>query len=181
MLITCAHLSFYGKAQTETKDPEHELALALKVVSGKIIYGANEFYVTEPHSIYLQPGVRYGYPVKLSRYGTVPHYISIVGQAGFLFCKAKKIDSLYFNSKNPTYLPVSVGIYNLSSFSVGGELFFWKGLGNRDIWGVKFLSVGYNGTNFRLNASGEYYTQLTDAKKNGLVFSVEFFWKLIKG
>lgn len=166
-------------AQKVNPEPEKELALSLKVVTGKIIYGASSMYITEPGSVYLQPGLRYGYPIKIAGKNGRPRYLSLAMQAGFLFCRAKRFDSLYFNPRNPSYLPVSIGLYSLNAFSAGTELFYAKGLGNRDIWGAKLISLGYNGRQCRLYGAAEYYMQTADRRKNGLFYSVEFAWKLI--
>ena len=120
-------------------------------------------------------------PVKISGNKHRTRYISLTGQAGFLFCKAKNFDSLYFHPKNPSYFTISAGVYSANRFSVGAEFFFWKGLGNRDLFGAKFLSVGYNGEKFRLYVSGEHYLQLRNTGNNGTILSIEFFWKLVKG
>lgn len=169
-------------AQTREKEPEHELAIGIKFVSGKIIFGSNEFYITDPGGLGIAPGCfRYDHPVKISGSKPYKRYISLTGQAGFLFFKAKNFDSLYFHPKNPSYFTISTGVYSANSFFVGAEFFFWKGLGNRDLFGTKFLSAGYNGKHFRLYASGEYYMQLDNTGNNGTIFSVDFFWKLIKG
>lgn len=77
-------------------------------------------------------------------------------------------------------MPLSAGIYNMSAVSAGAELFFWKGLGTRDIWGIKFLSIGYNGGQFRINASAERYMQVLNAGNGGTVFSFDLMVKLIK-
>lgn len=169
-------------AQVTGKEPEHELALGIKTVTRKIIFGPNEFYITDPGSVTLQPfSIRYDYPLKISGQKKRQQYVSLTGQAGFLFGKAKKIDLLYFNPKNPAYFTLSAGLYTISSFSIGTEVFFWKGLGNRDLLGARFLSAGYNGKNFRLYASGEYYMQLLNTSNNGILFSIDFLWKLVKG
>ena len=100
-------------------------------------------------------------------------------------------DTTYFNpgtntythnwSSNPAYMPVYFGIYNMSSISVGAELFYWKGLRTRDIWGAKFLSLGYNGNQFRISVAGELYAQVKNRKNNGILFSVDLMVKLIRG
>ncbi|MCX6317716.1 MAG: hypothetical protein NTW29_10520 [Bacteroidetes bacterium] len=153
----------------------------LKAVSGKIIYGTSKDFITEPHSVYLQPGIRYDHPLKLSKRGNKPRYISLTFQSGFLFCKAQPLDPLLFRTKNPTYLPVSIGLSTRSVFSAGIELFYWKGLGNRDLLGLKFPTLGINGSAFRLYLTAEHYAQLRNTRNKGSVFSVEFSWKLIKG
>lgn len=38
-LLLCS----YAYAQTDEKEPEHELAIGIKFVTGKIIFGSNEF------------------------------------------------------------------------------------------------------------------------------------------
>jgi hypothetical protein len=181
VIVSFLLLTFRAFGQNTENRREDEFALGLKVVSGTIKYGANEFFVTDPQSISIHPGVRYDYPLKTSGSKPRRQYLSLVGQAGFLFCKAKDFDILYFAPRNPTYFTTSVGIYNRSTFSVGAELFFWKGLGNRDILGTKFISLGYNAKNFRIYASGEFYTQVINTRISGTLFSVDFFWKLITG
>lgn len=171
------HLSLVdARAQFRDKEPEPELALGINVVTGKFQYGSNEFYVTDGGSAAIGPMFRYDHPIKL---GT-QKYIYWVAQAGFLFGKAKVIDSLYFHPKNPSYLPLSVGVYNRSALSIGAELFFWKGLGNRDIWGIKFLSIGYNANHFRIDASAQHYMHVIDSGIGGTIFGFDFLWKLIK-
>lgn len=177
-------LVFYNCAcaQTFEKEAEPELAIGIKFVSGKIIFGPNEFHVTDPGGVGIEPACfRYNHPLKISGSKPRTRYISLTGQAGFLFFKAKNYDSLYFHPKNPSYFTISTGLYTANSFSVGAEIFFWKGLGNKDLFGARFLSVGYNGKNFRLYASGEYYMQPANTRINGTIFSFDFYWKLIKG
>ena len=169
-----------GHTQHMEKEPEPELAMGINVVTQKIQYGSNDFYITDGSSAALGPMFRYDHPVKLSAKRNMSRYIYWVAQAGFLFGKAKVFDSLYFHPKNPSYLPLSVGIYNRSALSIGAELFFWKGLGNRDIWGIKFLSVGYNARQFRINASAQRYMQVVNARNGGTVLAFDFLWKLIK-
>jgi hypothetical protein len=169
-----------GHTQYGEKEPEPELATGINVVTGTIQYGSNNFYITDRGSAMLGPVFRYDHPVKLSAKRDPPRYIYWVAQAGFLFGKAKVFDSLYFHPKNPAYLPLSVGIYNKSALSVGAEVFFWKGLGTRDIWGIKFISIGYNTWKCRINASALRYMQVVKARNGGTVFSFDFLWKLIK-
>jgi hypothetical protein len=129
--------------------------------------------------------IRYDAPLKIS----ATRYISLAGQAGFLFGKAKVFDTAFIDpatnvftrqhSYNPAYLPVYFGVYNMSRVSLGAELFFWKGLGTRDIWGIKFLSIGYNGRQFRFAAAGEWYAQVINGKNSGIIFSFDLFCKLI--
>lgn len=173
----------YG--QQYENEPQREIAWGIKVVTRQIQYGKNNLYKTDPTSIGLHTGIRYDIPKKI---GT-KHYIDLVGQAGFLFCKAIVFDTTFRDpnsnayirqySHNPTYLPIYFGIYNMSAISFGAEVFYWKGLGTRDMWGAKFLSLGYNGKHLRVNAAGEWYAQLNNVKNNGVIFSVDFFWKLI--
>ncbi len=173
-------------AQHYQKEPQPELTLGLKVVTRKILYDKNDLYKTDPGSIGLQPGIRYDIPLKIS----TDHYIDLSTQAGFLFCKANVFDTsftdpntnvfIHDHSYNPAYLPVYVGMYNMSALSVGAELFYWKGLGTRDIWGVKFLSLGYNGKQYRFAVAGEWYAQVKNGKHAGLLFSVDVFCKLIR-
>lgn len=154
--------------------------MGINTVIGKIQYGSNDFYITDRGSAMIGPMFRYDHPVKLSAKRNVQRYIYWVAQAGFLFGKAKVFDSTYFHPKAPSYLPLSVGIYNRSALSVGAEVFFWKGLGTRDIWGIKFISIGYNAGKFRINASAERYMQVVKTRNGGTVFSFDFLGKLIK-
>jgi len=181
ILLSLQMLTVYCNAQNSEAVREDELAIGVKIVSGNIIFGLNKFFITEPNSVYVQPGIRYDHPIKLFTNHTGRKDAAVAMQAGFLFCKAKNFDSLYFNPKNPNYFTLSAGLYNLSTLSIGAELFFWKGLGNRDIWGAKFLSVGYNGKNIRINAAGEFYAQVTNSRNSGVIFSIDFLMKLIKG
>lgn len=179
--------AFYSNGQRYEKEPQPELAWGIKVVTRQIQYDINSRYITDPTSIGLQTSIRYDAPLKIA----TDRYIDLVGHAGFLFCKAKVFDTTFFDSntnryirqhsQNPAYLPLYFGVYNMSAVSIGAEVFYWKGLGTRDIWGVKFLSLGYNGKQFRLAAAGELYAQVKNSKNNGMLFSVEFFWKLIRG
>jgi len=182
--------ALHSYAQYYEQKPEPEIAIGIKVVKGNIIYGPKAFYITDPGAISLQPMVRYDAPLKISSRGQFEHrYINLVLESGFLFCKAKVFDSVLIDpvtgtitrdrSKNATYLPLYVGLYSRSAFSFGAEVFYWKGLGARDIWGAKFLSLGYNGKYFRVNASGEWYSQTKNSRHSGTVLSVEFLWKLV--
>lgn len=185
ILFISLQISSYSSTAQPLEEPQPELAMELKIVSRPIQYGSNSLYVTDANSIALQTGIRYDMPKKIS----ANRHIDFVGQAGFLFCKAKVFDTTFFDtgtnryqrqhSRNPAYLPVYVGVYNMAAFSVGAELFFWKGLGTRDIWGVKFLSLGVNAKQFRLMAAGEWYAQVKNGRNSGLCVSVSFYWKLI--
>ncbi|MEQ1676225.1 MAG: hypothetical protein ABL876_05980 [Chitinophagaceae bacterium] len=186
LIITGLQLSvFVSQAQDAEKEPQRELGWGIKVVTRQIQYGKSSLFITDPGSISLQTHLRYDAPKKLS----ARRYFNLVGQAGFLFCKANVFDTIFLDantntivrqhSKNPAYLPLYFGVYNRGAVSVGTEVFFWKGLGTRDIWGAKFLSLGYNGNRFRLMAAGEWYAQVRDGKNNGLLLSVDFLWKLI--
>ena len=187
------HLAvFYSCAQYYEQKPEPEFGIGIKVADGKIIYGQKSFYITDPKAISLQALVRHDAPVRIySRSPYQQRYINFVLESGFLFCKANIFDSVLLNpntntitherSRNPTYLPVYMGLYNRSTFSIGAEIFYWKGLGVNDIWGAKFLSLGYNGQSFRVTASGEWYGQTKNIKNSGLFFSIDFLWKLIVG
>ncbi|HEV7782411.1 MAG TPA: hypothetical protein VGO58_14150 [Chitinophagaceae bacterium] len=188
LFFTWLQLSaLYTNGQRYQKEPQPELAWGIKVVTRPIQYDKNNLYVTDPTSIGLYTGVRYDMPKKIA----ADRYIDMVAQAGFLFCKANVFDTsfrdpvtnrfVYEHSRNPAYIPVYFGVYNMSVVSAGLELFYWKGLGARDIWGIKFLSLGYNGKQFRLNAAGELYSQVRNGKNNGLILSFDFCWKLIKG
>ena len=172
-------LSLSGMAQSNL--PEPELALSLKLVPGQIRFGANEFYVTEADALSIQPGLRYDHPLPWRKKKEGSHFIVLSLQGGFLFCKAKQFDSTYFHPRNPAYFPMSVGLYNRAAFSVGTEIFYWKGLGNRDIAGVKFLSLGYNGYGWRCYVAGEYYRQIRDGSMNGVLVSFEVMVNLIRG
>jgi len=181
-MLTALLLTLYSTAQVIPKDPAPELALGIKIITGRILFGPNQFYETDPGSVAIQPaGVRYDHPLRISRKEQPPKYVSIMGQAGFCFGKAKDQDSLYFHPKNPAYFTLSAGLYTISRLSLGAEIFFWKGLGNRDLFGAKFISAGYNGKNIRVSASGEYYMQLLNTRNNGILFSIDLFLKLIKG
>jgi hypothetical protein len=169
--------------------PEPEISIGIKVIKGKIIYGPKSFYITDPNSIGLQARIRYDAPIRIYSYSPYQQrYINFVLEGGFLFCKAKLFDSVLIDhttntitrdhSKNATYLPVYVGLCNRSAFYVGAAVFYWKGLGARDIWGAKFLSLGYNGQRLRLTASGEWYAQTKNIKNSGTIFSIDFSWKL---
>ncbi len=171
--------SFPGMAQP--KSPEPEMALSLKLIPGQIRFGANDFYITEPDALSIQPGLRYDHPIAWQKKKEGSHYIVMSLQGGFLFCKAKQFDSTYFHPRNPAYFDMSVGLYNRAAFSIGTEIFYWKGLGNRDIAGVKFLSLGYNGYGWRCYVAGEYYRQVRDGSKNGMLVSFEVMVKLIRG
>jgi len=182
--------SFYSHAQYYEQKPEPEFGIGIKVAKGNIIYGPKSFYVTDPGGISLQASVRYDAPVMIfSRSPYQQRYINFVLESGFMFSKAKVFDSVSIDpvtntitrdrSHNATYLPVYMGLYNRSAFSVGAEVFYWKGLGTRDIWGAKFLSLGYNGQSFRVTVSGEWYAQTKNTRNSGLFFSVDFLWKLI--
>jgi hypothetical protein len=175
----------YGNSQRYQKEPEPEMALGVKVVTRQIQYGKNSLYITDPTSVALQTVLRYDAPVKIA----ADRYIALTGQAGFLFCKAKVFDTTFTDpntnvfirqrSRNPAYMPLYFGVYNMSSFSIGAEVFYWKGLGTRDIWGMKFLSLGYNGKQFRFSAAGELYAQAKNSKNKGIIFCVDVFVKLI--
>jgi hypothetical protein len=178
-----AIINSYG--QHYQNEPQPELALGLKIVTRQIQYGKSNLYRTDPTSISIQPVLLNDSPLKISS----NRYIDVVGQAGFLFCKAKVFDTAFTDpntgtfirqhSRNPTYMPLYFGVYNMSAFSIGAELFFWKGLGTRDIWGLKFISLGYSGKQFRFNAAGEWYAQVRNSKNGGFLFSFDLFVKLI--
>ena len=176
-------------SQYYDQEPEPEIAIGMKAVIGQIIYGPKPFYVTTRSGASIQPMVRYEAPLKISSRSQYQNrYIGFVVEGGFLFCKAKVFDSVFIDhvnntvtrdhSYNTTYLPVYAGLYSRSTFSVGAELFYWKGLRARDIWGVKFLSLGYNATRLRVMASGEWYAQIKNNSYRGTVFSVDLSWKL---
>jgi hypothetical protein len=178
--------AFNSYGQHYQKEPQAELALGIKVVTRQIQYGNSSLYITDAGSIGIQPVLRYDSPLKIS----TDRYIDLSGQAGFLFCKAKVFDTTFFDpgtntfirqhSNNPAYLPVYFGVYNMSPFSVGTEVFYWKGLGTRDIWGVKFLSLGYHGKQYRFSVAGEWYAQVKNSKNKGIIFSIDLFVKLIR-
>lgn len=178
-----------GNSQYYEEKPEPEIAIGMKAISGQIIYGPKSFYKTTSGGVSIQPMVRYERPLKI--YSRSPYqnlYIGFVLQGGFLFCKAKEFDSVFIDrtnntiirdrSFNTTYLPVYAGLYSKSVFCVGAEIFYWKGFGARDIWGTKFLSLGYNAKHFRAMISGEWYAQTKNSKHSGTVLSVDITWKL---
>jgi|GEM_PF-1759612 len=178
------------QAQYYEERPEPEIGLGIKVVKGKIVYGPKPFYITDNSSIGLQALVRYDAPLRISSLSPYQHrYINFVVESGFLFCKANVFDSVVIDpathtvirdkSKNPTYLPVYMGLCTRSLFSVGVQAFYWKGLGAKDMWGAKFLSLAYNAQNFRISASGEWYAQTRNTRQSGLLFSVDVLWKLV--
>jgi len=180
----------FTQAQYYEEKPEPEIGLGIKVVKGKIIYGPKSYYITDHSSIGLQALVRYDSPVEIASLSPYQQrYINFVVESGFLFCKANVFDSVFVDpntnsithdrSKNATYLPVYAGFYTRSAFSIGAEIFYWKGLGSQDIWGAKFLSLAYNAPNFRLSCSGEWYTQTRTTQYSGFLFSIDFLWKLI--
>jgi hypothetical protein len=182
--------ALYSYGQYYEQKPEPEIGIGLKVVKGTIIYGPKSFYITDPGSIGLQAKVRYDAPLKIySRSPYQQFYINFVLEGGFLFCKAKVFDSVFIDhttntvtrdySKNATYLPVYVGLYSRSTLCIGVAAFYWKGLGARDIWGTKFLSLGYNGQRFSFMASGEWYAQTKNIKNSGTLLSIDFAWKLV--
>lgn len=177
-------------SQYYEEKPEPEIAIGIKIAKAKIIYGPKSFYITDPASVPLQAMIRYDAPFKISSLSPYQHrYFNYVLEGGFLFCKAKVFDSVLIDpntntithdrSKNATYLPLYVGLNNRSAFSVGVAMFYWKGLGAKDIWGAKFLSLGYNAKRFRINAAGEWYSQTRNIRNNGVFFSFNFLWKLI--
>lgn len=191
LFLALFHLAaFHSYAQYYEEKPYPEFGIGIKVVTGKIIYGRKSFYITDPNGISLQASVRYDAPVRINRRSPYQQrYINFVLESGFLFCKANVFDSVFTDpitntvsrekSHKPTYLPLYMGLYNRSKISIGAAVFYWKGLGVNDIWGAKFLSLGYNGQSFRVTASGEWYTQTKNIKNNGLLFSIDFLWKLI--
>lgn len=190
LLFTLCQLAFqHSVGQYYEEKPEPEISIGIKVVKGKIIYGPQYFYITDPGSIGLKVKVSYHRPLKI--YSASPYqqrYIDFVLEGGFQFCKAQVFDSVVIDpisntvtrdhSYNANYLPVYVGLSNRSAFSIGTGIFYWKGLGARDIWGAKFLSLGYNAKHFRFNAAGEWYAQTSNSRLSGTLFSVEFLWKL---
>jgi len=184
IVVFCSYAQYYEQK------PEPEFGIGIKVAKGKIIYGQKSFYITDPNSIFVQALARRDAPIKIfSRSPYQQRYINFVLESGFLFCKANVFDSVLIDpitntrtrekSRNPIYLPIYAGLYNRSAFSIGAEVFYWKGLGVRDICGAKFLSLGYNGQSFRITASGEWYTQIQNTKNSGFFISINFLWKLI--
>jgi hypothetical protein len=181
-------MAFDVQGQQIQEVPGKELSVGIKLAKGNIQYERSKLFVTDPSSIGMYAGVRYDVPVKL-----YPNqYLDIAIQSGYLIYKANVFDTTFTDpgtgelihqrSRNPNYIPVSLGVYNTKPFSVGGEFFFWKGLNCVDLWGVKFLSLGYNGKQFRVSVAGEWYEQLIDRNQDkGWVISVDFFLKLIRG
>lgn len=189
-LAACQLTALYSHAQYYEEKPDPEISGGIRIVKGKIIYGPKPFYITDPGSIGLQALVRYDAPIRI--FSLSPYqqrYIDFVIESGFLFCKANVFDSafrdpnttmiIHEKSKNATYLPVYMGICNRSVFSMGIAIFYWKGLGSRDIWGTKFLSLGYNAKKFRITASGEWYAQTKNTRYSGILFSIDLLWKYI--
>lgn len=180
----------YTHAQYHEVKPEPEIGMGIKIIKGKIIYGPKPFYVTDNRSIGLQALFRYDAPVKISSLSPYQkRYINFVVESGFIFCKANVFDSTFIDpstntishekSKNATYFPVYIGLYSRSTFSIGAEVFYWKGLGAQDLWGAKFLSLAYNAQNFRISCSGEWYAQTKTIKNSGILLSIDFLWKLV--
>jgi len=178
------------QAQFYEEKPEPEIGMGIKVIKGKIIYGPKPFYTTDNSSIGLQALFRYDVPVKFSsRSPYQQRYINFVIESGFIFCKANVFDSVFTDpntgvithdkSKNATYFPVYAGFYTRAAFSIGAEIFYWKGLGAQDIWGAKFISLAYNAQNFRISCSGEWYAQTKTTRLSGTLFSIDFLWKLV--
>lgn len=169
-----------------SNDRESELAIGVKFVTRQFVYGRHDRFISDHSSAAIQPAIRYDMPVTV----LLKHPFVFTIQSGFLFGKAEPFDTAYLDpetnrftrerSKNPTYFPVYAGIYNLGTLSVGSEIFYWKGLGNRDIWGWKFLSLGYNGKQFRVHAAGELYAQPANSRNAGFLLSFDVFVKLIR-
>jgi len=172
--------------------PKPEMGMGITIKSGKIFYGKTRLHITDPGSVAIEGVWRYDYPLQYNRPGLKQRYIDLAIEAGFMFCKAKEFDTLYADpvnnifvydrSYNSSYFPVGAGIYNRSKFSLGTGLFYWKALSRdtKDIWGAKFLSLGYNGNQFRFSLAGEWYQQLSNRRHTGTVLSFEFLWKLIR-
>ena len=111
-----------------------------------------------------------------------------MGQSGLLYVNSLKYakiitnyfgDSTTYYSRNPFYIPINLGLYTGQKFSIGAEIFYAKAISNaEDIWGTKFLSLGWNAKRFKLSAAVEGYSQVKN-KMNGDTFvSFEFLWKL---
>jgi hypothetical protein len=180
-------VSFCVLGQQVQQTPTKELSVGIRVAKGHIQYESNKLFFTDRRSIGMYGGVRYDVLVKLSS----DLYLDIATQLGFHIYKANVFDTSFtdpgsgeiirLRSHNPKFIPISLGIYTKKTFSVGGEFFYWKGLNCVDLWGVKFLSLGYNGKKYRMAIAGEWYEQLIDRKQDkGFVISVDFFLKLIK-
>lgn len=175
-------------AQDFQEEPQPELSAGIKIVNGGITYGQKSYYRTNAKKIGIQPNLRYDLPVRLFTIRDMPAYIDLVGQVGLLYYSGEKFEYNYNDpitgapvhekSGNATYIPVYFGVYNVTSFALGVEIFYWKGLGSRDLWGTKLLSLGYNGKNFRANAAVEMYAQVKDRYTGGVFFSFDFLWKL---
>jgi hypothetical protein len=180
-------MAFYVQGQQVQKAPGQELSVGIKFAKGHIQYGPNKLFVTDPSAVGMYAGARYDVPIKLNP----DLYLDITMQSGFFLYKANVFDTMFTDpgtgefvhqrSRTPNYIPISLGVYTTKPFSVGGEIFFWKSLNNVDLWGVKFLSLGYNGKQFRVDVAGEWYEQLIDRKQDkGWLISVDFFLKLIR-
>ena len=178
-------------AQYYEEPPGPEIGIGIKVIKGQVIYGPKSFYTTDNNSIGLQALFRYDRPFVISSLSPYQKmYIDFVVESGFLFFKANVFDSVFIDpatnaitrdksAKNPTYFPVYIGLSTRNRLSVGTSLFYWKGLGPRDTWGTKFLSLSYNAQNFRVSAAGEWYAQTKNTRHSGFLFSVDFWWKLV--
>ena len=88
ILLSLQMLTTYCIAQNNEAHREDELAIGVKIVSGNIIFGPNKFYITEPNSVYVQPGIRYDYPVNYLP--TVPGGKMLLLQCRQAFCFAKQ-------------------------------------------------------------------------------------------
>lgn len=182
--------TLYTQAQYYEEKPDGEIAGGIKIIKGNINYGPKSFYITDPNSIGLQAAVRFDIPIIISNLSPYQkRYFNFVVESGYLFCKANPFDSvsrdpntntiIHDKSRNPAYFPIYMGFSTRSSFSIGVEVFYWKGLGSQDMWGAKFLSLGYNARNVRINVSGEWYAQTKNINYNGTFLSIDFLWKYV--
>lgn len=189
-LMICNGASLGLQAQYYELRPEPEIGIGMKVIKGSIIYGSESFYNTDKRSVGLQALFRYDYPIHI--FSSSPYqqyYINLVVESGFIFSKARVFDTVLTDpatgtfrheqsKRNPTYFPVYLGVATRNKISLGTSVFYWKGLGTRDLWGAKYLSLSFNAANFRISISGEWYAQTKSSRLNGNLISIDFWWKL---
>jgi len=180
----CLHAQYYEER------PQPEIGFGIKLIRGSIMYGPKSFYTTDKSSVGLQALFRYDYPIHI--HDPRPfrqYYINLVVESGFIFSKAHVFDTVLtdpvtgaftheHSKRNPVYFPVYLGFATRNKISVGTSLFYWKGLGTRDLMGIKYLALSYNAPNYRISVSGEWYTQARNSRLNGNLISIDFWWKL---
>ena len=91
ILLSLQMLTTYCIAQNNEAHREDELAIGVKIVSGNIIFGPNKFYITEPNSVYVQPGIRYDYPVNYLPTALTEKMLHSQCRQVFFFAKQKTL------------------------------------------------------------------------------------------